>query len=211
MLGPIGSEIMKMFRLLSPDEIDKYIVREDERVVNSSMAANGEPMQFNDERPHLENQESKNKFPKDHQAKIIPINEEVGKKRVIDENFETVNYVEENTDSSKEQKHSSKPQYQEDTAPNSLASIGVLSASTIKEIEAKRRAEENRNKDSATVFLLKEREKMRQSKKRLTKQIAINMYKTNAAQEFKEDTDEDILDENYSNDLKGILVNKKHF
>jgi len=211
MLGPIGSEIMKMFRLLSPDEIDKYIVREDERVVNSSMAANGEPMQFNDERPHLENQEPKNKFPKDHQAKIIPINEEVGKKRVIDENFEAVNYIDENTNDSKEQQHSNKPQYQEDSAPNSLASIGVLSASTIKEIEAKRRAEENKSKDSATVFLLKEREKMRQSKKRLTKQIAINMYKTNAAQEFKEDTDEDILDENYSNDLKGILVNKKHF
>ncbi len=90
--------------------------------------------------------------------------------------------------------------------------MGILSASSIKEIEAERRKKENDKKDSATVFLLKEREKMRDSKRRMTEQRAIKSYQTNAAQEFYDDTEEDISDEeNRQNDLKGILLNKKHF
>ncbi len=69
---------MAIFRLLSPDEIDKYIVDEKVRKIGESMpmAANGEPMQFDDERPHLENQQKKS-FPKDHQAEIIPISKDL--------------------------------------------------------------------------------------------------------------------------------------
>jgi hypothetical protein len=61
------------------------------------------------------------------------------------------------------------------------------------------------------VFLLSERKKMRESKQKLIEQGALRQYQVNLAYEFFEETEEDILDEERSSDLKGVLINKKHF
>ncbi len=214
MLGPIGSEIMRLFRLLSPDEIDKYIVRDNVKEVQSSqqMAANGESMQFNSEDAKAHNNKS---FPKDDQAKIIPFNEEAKKEL----ESRTGPNAQEYNDSRENVQNPTKPEintrvhkvsHQEGDS-SGLESIGVLSAKQIKELEAQRLKKENENKDSATVFLLKERHKMRQSKKRLIEQQALKQYQTNAAQEFHDEVFDEETGELANADLKGILLNKKHY
>jgi hypothetical protein len=212
MLGPIGSDIMAIFRLLSPDEIDKYIVRDEEQEIGESiqMAANGGQMQYNDEAPHLEDQRPK-KFPKDHKAKILPLNE---KSTIPIQDSGRTNSDNVLTDTSAEKLANNvkgRVKNHVEDGNNDLASMGILSSSSIKKIEEERRKKENDKKDSATVFLLKERQKMRESKKRMIEQHAIKSYQTNASQEFYEESEEEMADEESHNDLKGILLNKRHF
>lgn len=213
MLGPIGSDVMLIFRLLSPDEIDKYIVNDTSREVGETMAmaSGGESLQYDDESPHLENSSKPSKFPKDHQAKIIPLDEFKEKSKKKTSEVASAYAVQEGAFAESSELENKFQANAPISGSTELESIGVLSSSTIKEIESDREKKENDNKDSATVFLLKEREKMRISKKRLIEQYAIKSYQTNAAQEFYEETEEDLLDEDGSSDLKGILLNKKHY
>ena len=52
---------------------------------------------------------------------------------------------------------------------------------------------------------------MRQSKKRLIEQQALKQYQTNAAQEFHDEVFDEETGELANADLKGILLNKKHY
>lgn len=194
MLGPIGSEIMSIFRLLSPHEIDKYIVEEkaDSYKVGqtNAVAANGESINLSTDNTgtDLLDDDSSKKFPKDHEAKIIPLHSD--------------------DDNEKEKKRLSS----EINKGDSLESIGVLSASKIKEIEKERLERERKKKDSATVFILKERERMRNAKRKMIEQIALKSYQENSSQEFLEATEEELENDDLNvNDIKGILLNKKHF
>jgi hypothetical protein len=214
MLGPIGSDIMAIFRLLSPDEIDKYIVRDESEEIGESMpmAANGGQMQFDDEEPHQQNQKPK-KFPKDHQAKVLPLNElSTIHKNVKHAQAKTSNEQLSSKDAQYIAQNSNKEiNHRASEHSSDLASMGILSSSTIRQIENERRKKENDNKDSATVFLLKERQKMRESKKRMIEQQAIKSYQTNAAQEFYDEPEDDLSEDEGHNDLKGILLNKRHY
>ena len=69
-------------------------------------------------------------------------------------------------------------------------------------------AKENKNRDSATVFLLKERERMRSAKRKMIEQVALKSYQLNASQEFYEKSDNGEEEEEGLDDLKGILLNK---
>jgi hypothetical protein len=205
MLGPIGSEIMRLFRLLSPDEIEKYVSHEEVGGIqaNMQMASNGESMQF-DSRA---SKHTKKPFPKEDQAKIIPINESV-------ENELKARAKSHVSQFGSDSKSEAEPKRLNPSTPSSgggLESIGVLSAGRIKEIESERLKEENNSKDSATIFLLKERNKMRQSKKLLIEQSALKQYQDNAAHEFHEEVFDEESGEMASSDLKGILLNKKHY
>lgn len=213
MLGPIGSEIMRLFRLLSPDEIEKYVTHEEMGEISRGVkvAANGDSMNFG----ARSSKHSNGSFPKEDQAKIIPINESVenelksqAKRHLVhhgDQEF-PVNRNEANQELSKRTAASIAS-----AGGSGLESIGVLSASKIREIEDARLKKENDTKDSATVFLLKERNKMRQSKKMMVEQRALRQYQDNAAQEFHEEVFDEESGEVSSPDLKGILLNKKHY
>lgn len=211
MLGPIGSEIMSIFRLLSPEEIEKYIQRKKSRKVEGAKVVGGQAMSFDDSPPHSPDQETSKKFPKNHQAEIIPISQ-LKEKSSGEEEFqeeetaEFANIHENNQDEAQAQIARA-----QQTA-SKLESIGILSAATIKEQEAKRLKEEKSKQDSTTVFLLKERQKMRESKKKLVGQKAIKSYQVQSAQEFYEESDDDLLEDDLqNNDLKGILLNKRHY
>lgn len=216
MFGPIGSELMSIFRLLSPEEIDKYIV-DNSRVgkMQGTLAAGGEGMNFDSKDSNLA-EHQKEKFNKEQKAKIIPIadyQDETPSKKGNTLQV-SVAQTKENLDPipiNKKMQQATTSQ-SSSASKTDLESIGVLSANTIKDIESKRIADENANKDSATVFLLKQRQKMRESKKKLIYQQAHKQYKTNAAQEFYAESDEDLFsEESQSDSSKGILVNKKHY
>jgi len=208
MLGPIGSNIMSIFRLLSPDEIDKYIESKEVQKIAGSMAASGEEMTYEGHQEPEFAQPKEKKFSTDHQAEIIPI----GK-------FKKDNHIEEEKKEAEEELpvemkaevKKLKPKSNASAPKSQLESIGILSASSLRQIEQERLEKESKNKDSTTAFLIRERMKMRESKKRLIEQHAYKSYQMNAAQEFY-DTD-DLLDEEANNDssTKGILVNKKQF
>lgn len=200
MLGPIGSEIMSIFRLLSPDEIDKYIVEEKadgyRTGETSAIAANGHGMALSPEHSgSMSDFTDSGSFPKDHQAKIIPLKKEDSKREAPPKDL-----------------HNHHPSGGQERGDEQLESVGILSSGKIKQIEAERLREENSKKESATVFLLKERERMRAAKKKLIEQVAIKSYQTNSSQEFYDEVEDDSDEgEESSNDLKGILLNKRHY
>lgn len=201
MLGPIGSEIMRIFRLLSPEEIDKYIVREEEAVVASpqKLAAGAE---YNLEDSSLPSPE-KNKEDNKEEDNIVPFPRNQSKTPVEDqpdsEDFRPNSEIKKiSVDDSK-------------TNSTALESAGILSASRIKEIEKKRLAEENNKKDSTTVFLIKERIKARKAKQLLTESYAISLYQKNANQEFGQEVEIDEEGNRVSDPMKGILLNKKQY
>ena len=176
------------------------------------MAANGGQMQYDDEAPHQQDKKQK-PFPKDHQAKVLPLNElsTVPKKVDLNESEMTNQPLSNRNAQLKAQYLNKEINHRANEQSNDLASMGILSSSTIKQIENDRRKKENENKDSATVFLLKERQKMRESKKRMIEQEAIKSYQTNAAQEFYDESEDEFSEEEGHHDLKGILLNKRHY
>ncbi len=214
MLGPIGSEIMRIFRLLSPDEIDRYIVDDKVGRIEGNMAAGGESIAFDDGHPQS-NQYSKNKdkLSEEHKAEIIPFSEHQEKKAAQQYLDESERLSEDTAgDSDRDRSLAAQEKAQRVVASaNDLSSIGVLSGSSIRQIEKDRLEKENKKKDSATVFLIKERQKMRESKQKLSEQTALKLYQTNASQEFHEQSEDDLLDEDSPNDLRGILINKKQY
>ncbi|MBD66841.1 MAG: hypothetical protein CME62_16680 [Halobacteriovoraceae bacterium] len=209
MLGPIGADIMSIFRLLSPSEIDRYMEYEEDQeasVTPAAMASGGEEFSFQQKSAYKQSKHSE-----EHQAKIIPLHQD--------------DHQQSSQDNLPDDEHpsDSRPSLSELEAKvenlknnlkaNGLESVGILSAASLRNIEKKRLAEESKNKDSTTAFLIKEREKMRQSKRRIIEQHAFKTYIASAACEIYEvddsaDDDEETLD---ASGTKGILVNKKQF
>lgn len=214
MLGPIGSELMSIFRLLTPAEIDRYLDHSAKsRKIEGTMAANGQELVFDEHDPafvDVNQKDKKQKFSKEHQAEIIPLHPDQEEDHDNLQNFKEAEELEQDSsdievDSQLEQAEKLKNKLK----ANGLESIGILSAASLRKIEEDRLKSESKKRDSTTAFLIKQREKMRSSKRRLIEQHAYKSYQSNAAQEFY-DTEESI-DEEDSLSTKGILVNKKQF
>lgn len=207
MLGPIGSEVMAVFRLLSPHEIDAYITEEDASVVRieGTRTATGEELPHDSSKQFFSREKSRGEIdvPEDEDidvnrpAKIIPLHA-----------------YKEGSDSEREQQNQDLNRRSSKSKENnsSLSSLGILSASQIKAQEKARLESEKSQEDSVTVFLLKEREKMRKSKKRIIEQSAIKVYQYNAAVDLNiEDSFDEDGEPIANSDMRGILVNKKQY
>lgn len=214
MLGPIGSNIMSIFRLLSPEEIDRYIDNKAVRKVEGTMVASGEEFTYEGHEEPLPDSPLKSKEEKQQgQAEIIPIGKLKKNKKDQQEPKKEEPKQQQVEVPKKEQKVTSlKDRQKYHSDKSGLEAVGILSARTLREIEEERLKEELSKQDSTTAFLIKERQKMRESKRRLIEQHAYKMYQTNAAQEFYE-SEQEFLDEEEQNDgsAKGILINKNQF
>ncbi len=210
MLGPIGSEVMSIFRLLSPHAIDEYIVEDTVARVEGAKTATGEELPHDSSKQFYSKgerqqapSEPQEAFDVDKPAKIVPLNE----------------YREAKKEELKQEYSQQSSLHQEQEKPrqgskSALGDIGILSAAQIRAQEEERLRKERANEDSMTVFLLKEREKMRRSKQRITSQVALKTYQSNAAVDLniqEDEFDEDDEDKNKGNDMRGILVNKKQY
>ena len=211
-------DILAIFRLLSPEEIERYIGLEDKsESVPIKKAAGAENITVDNSTPKKEApsvralndsqrpQKASQAFPRDNQAQIIPIHKDIK----IDAPSEDAEVTQKSYPEVK--KESSLEGYIAEEEDNELAAVGILSANTIKKIEQDQIAKKNAQKDSATIFLLKEREKLKSSQKKLNSYVAFKSYQSSAAQEFYEESDENILDDEKKTELKGILLNKKQF
>jgi hypothetical protein len=217
MLGPIGSDIMSIFRLLSPAEIDKYIEAKKVQKISGSMAASGESLSFDDHEPHAGKDELlRHNSEGKASAQVIPINKNIKlPKEVENQNAGEPNLIAGAEVPHKVSNELAQHKLVSPQKPKSdLEKMGVLSASSVRLQELNRLEEELRGRDSTTAFLIKEREKMRRSKMRLVEQHAYKTYKVNANQEMLDSSNKDADeedDEESSNSTKGILINKKHF
>lgn len=209
MFGPVGSQIMSIFKLLSPEEIDSYIVREGVNKVEGSMAAGGEQLSFNSAHTQDGNTEDKDeKLDTDSKAEIIPISE-FQKKEVMGESASGETQANAEVKDIRESNPEVPTPSENVRGSSVLESMGILSAATLKKQEMERLEAERKKRDSATVFLLKERQKMRDSKKRLIEQQAISTYNKKSNEDYAATNNDE--DEEISADSRGILVNKTQY
>jgi hypothetical protein len=212
MLGPIGSNLMLILRVLTPSEIERYSDEQASGENPVALAAGAENLSTSQHQSGSTltngNKKQQNTLTEEDdelKAKIIPINEKV--KKELKEKEQQQEQTEKNNFTSPPEPLSGES--------SGLESIGVLSRSQMAEIEAKKLKQENDKKESTTVFILNQREKLKSSQNKLAEQAAILQYRKNASQEFikHEVSDEDFDEDNDSNASGscGILVNKKHY
>lgn len=215
MLGPIGANLMSILKVLTPSEIDLYS-EVNEEVVAQPMAVGAENIQYDEHSSSLAEEykrklahgqdEEATEDDEPEKAKIIPIN-----KKVEQELSENGEFFEQKPklEISKDKKNFSAPD------KNSLNAIGILSKNQQREIEEEKQRQENSKKDSTSVFILDQRERLKQSRMRLVEQKAISQYQKNASAEImipKEASEENVEDEEIrDSSSKGILVNKRHY
>lgn len=219
MLGPIGSNLMSILRVLTPSEIDRY----SDDVLNSAepevhaVAAGAENLSMSYKEHDTAPREAYKQFlgaaeEDEQKAKIIPINEEAKKElSLLDDSPD-----QSDQDDGENHAHNNfKTQQENSSGSSGLESIGVLSKSQLQAIEEQKQKQENDKKESTTVFILNQREKLKKSQTKLTEQAAILQYKKSASHEIiRHEIGEDDLDEEAeasSMGSCGILINKKHY
>jgi len=199
MLGPMGSTIISILRVLTPGEIDRYTESvEAQETVDIKIAAGAEGFE-----PTSHRDQSKSPMPSsvpkdepevisdDNQAKIIPINQEVR------EEFERLG-----------QDRPSLPRFEQSRNDN-LEIIGIDSNHSRNEKNRLRIEEEDSKKESTTVFILNQREKLKRSQNKLAGQAAIIEYRKSSSQEIYKTDEED--EEHSPSGSTGILINKKQY
>lgn len=217
MIEPMGSNIIAIFRLLSPDEIDRYIDAKEVRKVEGTMVAGGEEFTYaehNGPKPDspLKKQKKSDSEGQSNQAEIIPIGQLRKEKQQDEQKSDQPKASANLAEKRKSEVKHIKDHHRMPSGKSDLEAVGILSATTLREIEQERLREEMSKRDSTTAFLIKERQKMRDSKKRLIEQHAYKMYQQNAAQELFDS--EDLYneeDELSDGSAKGILINKKQY
>ena len=211
MPGPLGSKIMSILRVLTPDEIDRYIEEVntkselalkvavgaedfeamplgiDDKALIKKAAEKASLKTTNDERDQIS------------KAKIIPINKSVedhlNKKR-LESNKKKVG---------KKKATQKKPK-------GGLESVGILSAEKLKEESKKRQDDEESEKESTSIFILNQKEILKSSQDKLAAQDGILLYRRSAAQETGSANSENTEDKNLQAfGSCGILINKKHY
>lgn len=205
MLGPMGSEIMRIFRLLSPEAIDTYIKEKKEVSVIQASATGSEEILYENAPKDNSQSSAQDETEELEVSEQLETHRPVARKVIPLSEYRNEGVSEEFVSDSVEVSH------KQVVNSSGLESVGILSASQIRDQERKRLEAESKKKDSTTVFLIKERQKLRASKQKMIEQTAYKLYQDSAAQEFYHPTDEDLLSEDETSDLKGILVNKKHY
>jgi 3-oxoacyl-(acyl-carrier-protein) synthase len=188
MLGPLGSSIISILRVLTPSEIDRYTdsIYEDGMVTKVAAGAEGfEPFEKppGGFKPRIVTEEdesdesmfsegSDEKSQDESKAKIIPISKMVK----LEDLPIAIQHLPESKDKSL---NSDKKK-----SMNSLSDLGLKSAKELLEEQRLIQEIKNQSKDSTSVFILNEREKLRESKEKIASLMAIFEYRKSATQEI---------------------------
>ncbi len=155
MLGPIGAHIMSVLKVMTPSEIDRY-ARASEKRRPTAVAAGAEDFDLEDSQtgnPHS------GSFKKMTEAEIIPIRPEQNEKGGPPPEGQ----------SSKDPPHSNR-------SDEELESVGIFSGKKIQDM--KNRAEDiaKAAEDSSSVFLIKQRAKLKETNVRMIGNTALKTY-----------------------------------
>ncbi len=196
MLGPMGAVVMSVLKVMTPAEIERYSQgREAETEEVSKIAAGVESLgsgsmesSFNHQK---QDQNKKDwKPPNDPEkefgeAKIIPIRPPPEESAPVE----------------------SEPE-------SELEEMGIISGEKQHAIKEAASAREKSEQDSATIFLIKERQRLKKVKHRLNTNEAFKTYEVSSSIEFFKPEPEVDLDNPDKEDAigsRGILINKKHY
>lgn len=209
MLGPIGASVMKMLKVLTPQDILDLTKSADQNK-NKVKAKTDVEINSNDSEEknlvfaqHKKGQHEQAKENEHRAPKIIPL-------FVTEEEEEQVVYKKAAGSSYTTEEISKISSSQNTTKKESeLESIGVLSQDKIQELEEQRKIEAKKKEPSATIFLLGQREKLRNSNCKIYGQTAIKSYKSSAILDIQ--IEEKLEEEGKANVMSGILLDKKQF
>lgn len=205
MLGPMGAVVMNVLKVMTPSEIERYSQgREAEEVSKiaagaESISSGGAGSSFN---PQSESHHKKKEHPPNEslndsgEAKIIPIREQMPirpppKAPPPDE-----------------------PKSTKVEPENELEGMGIVSGEKQHAIKEAASAREKSKQDSATIFILKERERLKKSKSKMNTSEAFKTYAESSNLEFYKpeiEVDLDDPDKEEAIGSRGILINKKHY
>jgi hypothetical protein len=211
MLGPLGSSIISILRVLTPSEIERYTdsIYKDDVVTKVAAGAEGfepfekppggfKPRIVSDEEESDESMSGESgdeKSQDDSKAKIIPISKTV--------KLEDLPIAVQHLPNSKDKPLNSDKK----KSMNSLRDLGLKSSKELLEEQRLIQEIKNQSKDSTSVFILSEREKLRESKEKIASLMAIFEYRKSATQEIiVQDKDES---EPTIYGSTGILINTK--
>ena len=214
MLGPMGARIIDLLKVMTPNEIDRYVEKKEEST-ELKMAAGAEEFDVtkspvdhsraksNKDESHTADTESDEDNVK-HEAKIIPLRGKDHDHNLIEENTEEDDQS--NDDVNEE------AQYEASKNEKELEKAGIYSANKIQAIKKEKLKRYKAKQESTSNFILNQREKLKQTKLRLIEQDAIKNYNLNSnVDTLNDEIDLDNPDEEACVGNKGILVNKKHF
>lgn len=206
MLGPMGAHVMSVLRVMTPAEIDRYAKTSGQKKVQA-MAAGAEDLNLDNAQSfaHQKSPEKEEFKPLSTEAEIIPIKgrdsepQKEHQEKSFDHQQPSSVYEEMDEDD-------------EVQGNGELESLGIYSS---KKISAFKKAQEKKRRskeDSSSVFLLKQREKLKKTNHKMIGNVALKTYsQTMTADMTKAEVDIDDPDKELAEGSRGILVNKKHY
>lgn len=209
MLGPMGARIIDLLKIMTPNEIDKYVEKKEE-TSELKLAAGAEEFDVTKSPPkvfknqdHSEDQNHNNEEDLQHEAKIIPLHKGVESE---------VESTQEDTIEASDHEEEEDSHYAGSKSEQELEKAGIFSANKIKALQKEKLKRYKAKQESTSNFILNQREKLKRTKLRLIEQDAIKNYSQNASVEkINNEIDIDNPDEEKVYGNKGILVNKKHY
>ncbi|MBL7664160.1 MAG: hypothetical protein JNM93_03425 [Bacteriovoracaceae bacterium] len=220
MMGSIGSIIMNTLKILTPRAIDELSSKaglRGKRVSNIEANQISEFMSTNlssttSNTVNFDTREKKKKKKKSQQQqvevptdevlpKVIPLNTKLREVHQQEElELKKVAVGENYYQNTEEQNH---------VKSSSLESIGVMSHEKIQRIEEQKQRTELNKQPTSTIFLLSERDRLKDLNHRIHGQRAIESYKSSIVLDIK--ADEKHEEEGKSNLTSGVLLDKKQF
>ena len=217
MLGPIGSNLINILKVLTPAEIESYsnegVIGESRQVGKTAFALAAGAENLSRDQGNFKSLHEM----KEEKAKILPFKKDTDSNKDDDGSKKDpyaykAEPVKDDTDTEIEEEQEQPLESKLSSGGTELESIGILSSKKIKEIQQEHQRKQEATKDSATLFLLKQRKKLQSSKTKLTEQTALENYnkilsEKSFAKEYDE-VEEKVVEEEIT---KGVLVNKKSY
>lgn len=224
MLGPIGSNLMSILKVMSPAELERYAGESAVRNVSFAQAAGAETEtspetqydHYNKKEPKNNKGNSSSQEDEDHKAKVIPIRKDIEE----DDHLEKADQQQIINSEKVEDPHLAshdEPKINKSRidGKDSLEEIGILSSSKMRQLEQEERERKSKQKESSSVFIINQRKNLNRSKEKLKGQFGLRAYKDISAIEFAKhteisDKDIDELEEDYKfKGSIGVLLDKK--
>lgn len=213
MLGPMGAYVISALRVMTPSEIDRYAKSSDKNTIRA-VAAGAEDFDLSNSQSHPQGSPPGGK----DQSGFKPLNP-MSDAEIIP--IDSLKRKEQRERKEGQREHSAqagqeiKTSHQPKTPPagnSELESLGIFSAD---KVNAHNKAMEEAAKasdDSPSIFLLKQRERLKKTNTKIIGHTALKNYTQAAHVEMAvAEPDMEDPDQELAHGSKGILVNKKHY
>lgn len=204
MSGSSETKLVSILNILTPSDIEVYLGF-DEAVIEDfvPLAAGAEELSIASHEAS-KSRTANSRGESASEAKVIPLHKK-------EKDFNTS--VEDEKISKEESYKKIQDAYAEDEKSVGLESIGVVSAKKLKAIYEQEEKEQRSKQSTASVFLISQREILKETVKKMSGQNALDNYKqSDAVNRISKNQDVESIEEldNTNSPSQGVLLNKKH-